>query len=222
MNEIIKTMFKRNGKRITTTLPEPVLQYLVQNKEFHTKDKKPIIHFVLLPNRRRIITFRVFASGSHGRHAVRFLPDGTIELPQYLKLLPIGNTLFWKLTRANGKNVALVSIPEWYGKHGVSRVEMKHNVLVTKIPQNLIELLDLHANTRLAWAKLEDGTWVVAKHLKNPVARSYGLSINGTIILPHAFVTDAGLQINDTIEWSTNEYNGKPAAILRTRGDDNG
>jgi len=221
MSEIIKTVLKRNGKRITTTLPEPVLQYLVQNKEFHTKDKKPIIHFVLLSNRRRVV-FRVFASSSHGRHAVRVLPDGTIKLPQYLKLLPIGNTLFWKLTRANGKNVALVSIPNWYGKHAISRVEMKHNVLVTKIPQTLIELLDLHANTRLAWAKLEDGTWVVTKHLKNPVARSYGLSANGTIILPQAFVKDAGLQINDTIEWSTNEYNGKPAAIVRKRGVDNG
>jgi len=221
MNKIFKTVLKRNGKRITTTIPEPVLQYLVQNKEFHTKDKKPIIHFVLLPTRRSI-KFHVFASSSHGRHTIRMLPDGTIKLPQYLKLLPIGDTLFWTLTRANGKNVALVSIPNWYGKHGVSRVEMENNALVTKIPQSLIELLDLHTSTRLAWAKLEDGTWIVAKRLKNPVARSYGLSANGTLILPQAFVTDAGLQINDTIEWRTTDYNGKPAAIVKNGGDDNG
>jgi hypothetical protein len=198
------------------------MQYLVQNKEFHTKNKKPIIHFMLLPNRRRIITFRVFASNSHGRHAVRVLPDGTIKLPQYLKVLPIGNTLLWKLTRANGKNVALVSIPSWYGKHAISRVEIDHNVLVTKIPQNFIELLGIHAHTRLSWAKLQDGTWVVAKTLKNHVAKSYGLSLSGTIKLPQEFVKDTGLQINDTIEWSTSDYNGKPAAILRKRGDDNG
>ena len=222
MNEIIKTVLKRNGKTLTTNLPERVMQYLVQNKEFHTKNKKPIIHFMLLPNRRRIVTFRVFASGSHGKHAVRVFPDGTIKLPQYLKLLPIGDTLFWKLTRINGKNVALVSIPSWYGKHAVSRVEMDNNALVTKFPQNFIEPLGIHAHTRLSWAKLEDGTWVVAKHLKNPVAKSYGLSLSGTIRLPQAFVKDAGLQINDIIEWRTSDYDSKPAAILRKRGDDNG
>jgi len=221
MSKIIKTVLKRDGEKIVTAIPEYIMQYLLQNKEFRTKDKKPIIHCVLLPN-RRWITFRVFASSSHGRHAIKVKPDGTMELPLYLKFFDNGDTLFWKPTRANGKNVALVSIPGWYGKHGISHVEIEHNALVTKIPQNLIELLDLHARTRLAWAKLEDGTWVVAKHLKNPVAKSYGLSMNGTITLPQAFVTDAGLQINDTIEWSTSDYNGKPAAIVKKGGGDNG
>jgi len=219
MNKIIKTVLKREGRKFVTPIPEYIMQYLL--KDFRAHNKKPIIHCILLPN-KKYVTFRVFASGSHGRYATKVKTDGTMELPRYLKFINNGDTLFWELTRTNGKRVALVSIPAWYGKHGVSRVEMENNTLVTKIPQNLIEPLDLYASTRLAWTKLEDGTWVVTKHLKKPVARSYGLSANGTIILPHAFVTDAGLQINDTIEWLTTDYNGKPAAIVNKGGGDNG
>jgi len=219
MSEIIKTVLKRNGEKITTNIPESVMQYLL--KDFHTKNKKTIMHCVLLPNRPWIV-FRIFASGSRGRHAIRVLPDGTMELPQYLKFFAIGDTLFWKLTRANGKNVALASIPGWYGKHAVSRVEIDHSVLVTKFPKNFIKPLEIHAHTTFCWAKLQDGTWVVAKTLKNPVAKSWQLSLTGTIKLPKEVVKDAGLKINDTIEWNTDEYNGKPAAFLRKRGDNNG
>ena len=199
MNE--KTIIEKDGEEWKTQIPETILTALSQRRRL---PKYPFLHWYLLVE-RKIPTFRVSLGNSRGECLSELNNNETI-LPECVKDVVKGNTIFWSIRTWGGETIALAKIPDLYGTSITSRVFPTG----IEIPDIVKEYLDMRTRTRLEWRKTENG-WIIAKRLE-----------------PHDFVTfyvfdtlkfPTELKNVPQVKWTLTDYENKPALLLEPLTD---
>jgi len=202
-----------------TSLPNTVIEALKQRKRL---PKKLYVHWMIFSKNDFYYLVTLGTSGGKNRGLLQ--EDNTTELPheieEYIQWEEEhshleATAILWKITKWNGRTVALAKILFGYGNKIEETLHSYKNTDTITITQDIKTYMDLHGRTHLYWKHIDKNTWLVSKNRKDYDAITWNAW--DEIKLPPAVRKELGFFTSAKVEIEFSIKNDNPALILRTK-----